>query len=331
MRNIKNNLLQLIATELKNMDEVFLADELRHIIEVGRLSQHRKLIHIDKKELYEEFYTEKLVGKAICTKKNYESVILNGFLGSLHPYISRENVFKYLASKEDKWSPATKNRNYRFIKSFLKFIYEKGYDFKDLAKLIEVPKRGDKKQYVPTDEDIKKFFSIMPKIYKNTKDLLRYQTLFKIYIKTGLRRSELLSIGIKNIDFIRERILLKKTKNKDEAYIYVDHELKMLLKTYISELAITSGPLMIGKRGRALEKSTIYKVFHRIREEARLPDGFTIHGFRRYFADKCRREGVDIHTIKEIMRHKDINTTHKYVDVKVEEKRKALSKIKTNF
>ncbi len=330
MRSTKKNLLNLIITELKDRNEIFLSDELRHLIEVGRLSRYKDLAHVSKVELYEEFTTEKMVNKAPATKKNYRSVILNGFLEYLYPNIKRENVFLYLGSKEG-WAPVTKNRNYRFIRNFLKFLHEKGYIMKDLAKLIEVPKKVKKEQYVPNDEDIKKFFSVMPKIYKNKNDLLRYQTLFKFYIKTGLRRDEPLNIEIKDINFIRERIHLKKTKNKDEDYINMDQELTDLLKIYIKELGLIDGPLMIGKGGRAIERSVIYKVFHRIREEAGLPKGFTIHGFRRYFADKSRREGVDIHVLKEMMRHKDINTTNGYVDVKTEEKRVALSKIRVNF
>ena len=330
MRSTKKYLINLIIAELKDKDEIILNDALRHIMETGRLSRYKSLAHVRKGELYEEFVSEKLLNKAPGTKKDYRSVILNGFL-ELHPNINSKNLFLYLGSKEDDWASATKNRNYRFIKNFLKYLYKKGYIMQDLAKSIEVPRKVKKKQYVPSDEDIKKFFSVMSKIYKNKNDLLRYQTFFKFYVKTGLRRDELLNINIKDIDFIRERIHLKKTKNKDEDYIDMDQELKDLLEIYIKKFGITEGPLMIGKGGKRIQRSVIYKVFHRIRKEAGLSDRFTIHGFRRYFADKCRREGVDIHVLKELMRHKDINTTHGYVDVKTEEKRRALSKIMVNY
>ena len=48
-------------------------------------------------------------------------------------------------------------------------------------------------------------------------------------------------------------------------------------------------------------------------------------------ADRARREGVDIYTLKELLRHKNIKTTFGYVDVKEKEKREALIKIKIDF
>lgn len=325
----KENLLNSILDELKDENESSLNDILRYVLDTKNSSGHKNLAHITREEIYEEFATEKLLNKAPGTKKDYRSVILNGLL-ELHPNINSKNLFRYLGSKES-WAPATKNRNYRLIKIFIKFLYEKGYIMQNLAELIEVPEKVKKKQYVPTDDDIKKFFSVMPKIFKNKYDLLKYQTFFKIYLKLGLRRDEGINIGFDDVDLVGEKIHLKETKNGDEVDIEMDDELRDLLEVYIKKLEITHGPLITGKRGKRLQRSVVYKVFHRIREEAELPKGFTIHGFRRYFADKLRREGVDIHILKELMRHKDINTTHGYVNVKAEEKKNAIRKIKFDF
>ena len=249
----------------------------------------------------------------------------------LHPDISKKNILKYKKSKENIWSNATKCRNYILINIFLKFLYENKYTTEDLSKIIEIPRRIEKKQYFPIDEDMTKFFKTLRNIYKDEKDFLRYDTCFRLYAKTAFRKTELISIDAGDIDFVKEWIYLKKTKNKDEVYFLMDKELKDLIKTYMDKLNITEGPLLIGKGGRRIQASVIYKVFTRIKEKGGLPEGFTIHGFRRYFGDRGRREGVDIFELQELLRHKDIKTTLRYVDVTEKEKREALAKIKINF
>ncbi len=331
MNSTKENLLNSIMHELAGENEISINNTLGFVLNEKKSVRLKDLAKITKEEIYDEFATEKLVDKSPGTKKDYKSVILNGFLGSLYPNISRENILKYRKNKEHIWSSATKCRNYGLIKNFLKFLYENGYRMIDLSKAIEIPKRVEKKQYFPTDEDMAKFFGTTRDIYKNEKDFLRYDNLFRIYAKTGFRKTELISIDVKDIDFVKDRIHLKKTKNRDEAYFLIDEELKDLIKIYIEKLNIKEGPLMIGKSGRRIQASVIYKVFCRIREEAQLPEGFTIHGFRRYFADRARREGVDVYTLKELLRHKDVKTTLRYVDVTEKEKREALAKIKIDF
>ncbi len=331
MNSTKENLLDSINYELSDSDEIALSDALRYILDAKNSSAHKNLTQIKKQDLYDEFAIEKLVDKSLSTKKDYKSVVLNGFLGSLYPNISRENIVKYRAGKEHIWSNATKCRNYGLINNFLKFLYEKRYIREDLSRIIEIPKRVDKKQYFPTDEDMAKFFSTMRMIYKNENDYLHYDILFRLYAKTAFRKTELISIDVEDIDFTKESIYLKKTKNKDEVYFLMDEELKDLLKSYIEKLNITEGPLLVGKGGRRIQTSVIHKVFIRIREEAQLPKGFKVHGFRRYFADRARREGVDVYILKELLRHKDVKTTLKYVDVVEKEKREALAKIKIDF
>ncbi len=317
--------------ELKDVNEITLSDVLRYILDERNSTKHKDLTQIKKQDLFNEFATEKLVDKSLSTKKDYKSVILNGFLDSLYPNISGENILKYKESKEHIWSSATKCRNYGLIKNFLKFLYKKRYTVEDLSQTIEIPRKVEKKQYFPTDEDMAKFFGTLRKIYKNEKDFLRYDTLFRLYAKTAFRKTELISIGVEDINFVKEWIYLKKTKNGDEIYFLMDEELKDLLKTYIEKLNIKEGPLMIGKGGRRIQASVIYKVFMKIKEEAQLPEGFKIHGFRRYFADRARREGIGVYTLKELLRHKDVKTTLRYVDVTEKEKREALAKIKIDF
>ncbi len=284
MNSTKENLSNSIMYELRDENEIFLNSALRYILDAKNSTRLKDLTKTKKEDLYDEFTTEKLVDKSLGTKKDYKSVILDGFLARLYPNISKENILKYKQSKESIWSNATKCRNYGLIKNLLKFLYEARYLEEDLSKTIKIPRKVEKKQYCPTDEDMTIFFQAMRNIYKNEKDLLRYDTLFRCYAKTGFRKTELISIEVKDIYFIKESIYLKKTKNKDEVYFPMDEELKNIIEIYTKKLNVMEGPLFIGKGGKQIQTSVIHKVFFKIKEEGDLPKNFTIHGFRRYFA-----------------------------------------------
>jgi integrase len=62
------------------------------------------------------------------------------------------------------------------------------------------------------------------------------------------------------------------------------------------------------------------------REECEL---FTLHALRRTYATSLARSGVDIHGIKDLLGHSDIQTTMAYLGaMKSEEKRKAIDRVK---
>jgi integrase len=331
MNSTRENLLDSVRFELSTENELTINEALTFILKAKKTARLKDLTKIDKDDLYNEFGMEYLVDKSEGTKKDYRSVILKGFLEEVHPDISKENILNYKKSKENIWSNATKCRNYRLLNIFLRFLYENKYTSEDLSQIIEIPKRVEKKQYFPTDDDMAKFFKTLRKIYRNEKDFLRYDTLFRLYAKTAFRKTELTSIDAGDIDFKQEWIHLKKTKNGDEVYFAMDEELKDLIGNYMEKLNIKEGPLLIGKGGRRIQSSVIHKIFTRIKTEAGLPKKFTIHAFRRYFANRARKEGVDLYTLKDLLRHKDVKTTFKYLDITDKEKRQALARIKIDF
>jgi len=155
-----------------------------------------------------------------------------------------------------------------------------------------------------------------------------YQTLFKLYIKTGSRRTELLNLNIEDIDFETGRIIIRKTKNKDVKIINMDDNLRQVIKCYLSHFKYQSGPLFRGTQGNRLCKQSLMNVFNKIKTRAGLPKEFKIHSFRRFFINELRKNHVDIATIQKLAGHRDIRTTEIYCNVSDEEKVRAIESIR---
>ena len=81
---------------------------------------------------------------------------------------------------------------------------------------------------------VKQFIDSIKFTFIDKDEILKYEILFKLYIKTGCRRNELLNLNVEDIDFETGRIIIKKTKNKDVKIINMDDNLKQVIKCYLS-------------------------------------------------------------------------------------------------
>ncbi len=320
----ENSLINLIDTELKQLDQVKLSEIYTYILKYISSNSRKDLKEIKKEDLLDNYINSKL-DISDNTIKNYKST-LSCFLDYLYPNINKDTLMAYLR-KNIKWSSNTKNRNYIFIKNFLSYLHKYGYLDENLSEFIKIPKKQKTVKFVPNDSQINLFFLAIKKIFKD-EEKLRFLTIFLIYGKTGLRLYELINLNYEDLDFENNRIYLKHTKNGDNDYVSMDDQLRVTLKKYIIRFNIKNGALIIGKGGKRINKNVINDNLKKIVREAGLPKEFTAHTFRRFFIDKNRRAKVDIFLLGELARHKDLNTTRAYLNVSEEEKREAISNIK---
>ncbi len=276
------------------------------------------LSEISKEELLDEFIKEKHIVSKRSTIKAYNSVLMN-LLSNIYPNIDKNNLLGYLNEKKDKWSASTMKRNCIVLKVFLSFLNSNRYIKDDLASIILVPKRKVTYQFVPTDSDVVKLFGEIDSLYKDEEDKIRFKNIFTIYAETGFRLQELIGLDIEDIDFENNKLVLRDTKNGDDAEVVLNDRLVGLLKEHIGYFKIDKGPLIIGKARRRINKNVICDNLKKLVAKAGLSKNFSVHAFRRYFIDKMRRGGADINVIKEVARHKDINTTNGYCQVREEE------------
>jgi len=322
-REIRKN---LIISNLNGLDEASLSNIDTYILQIKNSKSRKEIINTRKKDLIGEFLNHK-IDIADNTIKNYQSV-LSCFLRYTYPNINRDTVLAYLRKLKNKWSQNTKRRNYIFIRNFLIHLYKCGYLAGDLSDIIPIPKKNRTDKYIPDDNEINSFFVTQKKMYRNDSDRLRYFTIFSIYTKLGLRLYELINLNYQDIDFEHNKVHLNLTKNGDKTNMPMDDQLKEIIKDYINKFDIKGGVLIRGKGGRRINKNVVSNNLKRIVEKSGLPKKFTVHAFRRYFIDKQSRSNTNVFLLSELARHKDLNTTRGYLNVKEEDKRSAISNIK---
>lgn len=140
---------------------------------------------------------------------------------------------------------------------------------------------------------------------------IRDRALVMLLFKTGVRRKELISMDVDDINWRNQSILLKPTAKRTNRLVFFDDEAEDLLRRWLNarEMRAKSGEpaLWIGTRGR-MGASGIDRIIHLAAVRACLHDSespdmedhFSAHSCRHWFTTHLRRAGMTREFIQEL-------------------------------
>jgi len=121
---------------------------------------------------------------------------------------------------------------------------------------------------------------------------------------TGMRRSEILRLRWIDIDFQNGRIFIPKSKNGDSRIIYLNNSAVAVLKSLTQTKAVD---LLFPH----LEGPAVSMAFSRACRGLQISD-FRFHDLRHTAASWLRMSGADIHTVAQLLGHKDLRMAARY-------------------
>jgi integrase len=123
----------------------------------------------------------------------------------------------------------------------------------------------------------------------------------------GMRRSELLGLRWLNVDPPHGRVLLSQTKNGDSRVVYLNETAKAAVRSLPFDQDTRSTDLLfVGLTGERVSMA-----FQRACKAAKISD-FRFHDLRHTAASWLRMKGVDIHTVAQLLGHKDLRMAARY-------------------
>lgn len=140
----------------------------------------------------------------------------------------------------------------------------------------------------------------------------------------GLRISEALSLRYG--DRPQGETLTITGKGNKQRQVPVLPIVRQALEEYIAACPHTlgaSGPLFLGKRGKALDPAMFQLALRKLRARLNLPETTTPHAFRHSFATHLLSAGGDLRSIQELLGHASLSTTQRYTHVDKERLLKA--------
>ena len=123
-------------------------------------------------------------------------------------------------------------------------------------------------------------------------------------VSTGMRRGEILGLRFLDVDLSNHRIMLPQTKNGEGRIVYLNE-----MATMVFDSMPAGNPA-----DRVFAAWTGVKVtsaFEKARKELKLAD-FRFHDLRHTAASWMRMAGADIHTVAQLLGHKDLRMAARY-------------------
>lgn len=145
------------------------------------------------------------------------------------------------------------------------------------------------------------------------------KNLIYLYLATGMRRSELLNIERKDIDFENNEILVRGEKTKNS---YRTIQVKpQVLKLF-------------PKKEKPFKEWTASKVNHTFKDITKILhiSGISIHSLRHTFATRCIEQGIEMVVVQKWLGHASITMTmDTYTHIEKDFKQQSANKLEYNF
>lgn len=227
-------------------------------------------------------------------------------------YPTRTSIIDFRDYLRENYSSCTVNSYMTSIKALFKYL-ELNNKYENIARDIKGAKYSTtpKKQVLSLEQT--------KEIYNSLLDV-RERALFSLLITTGLRGIEVARAKIEDIKIHNGEIVLwvqcKKHDSKDE-YVKLSSQVLDDIKNYIGNR--TSGYIFIStsnnSKGNGVSTTTLRKTIKSIFKRFGLnDDSFSLHSTRRTSATIMYQNGVDIHSIQQVLHHISSNTTARYIN-----------------
>jgi integrase/recombinase XerD len=151
----------------------------------------------------------------------------------------------------------------------------------------------------------------MAKIINSTMDI-RDKTIITLLAKTGIRRNELITLDVEDIDWVEQRIRLKPAHKRTNRIVFFDDETAVILHRWLkvrkARKIKDATALFISEWGTRINRNGIYQVvteaagrvgLHNPKSEL-MEDHFSPHCCRHWFTTHLRRAGMSREFIQEL-------------------------------
>lgn len=126
-------------------------------------------------------------------------------------------------------------------------------------------------------------------------------------VSTGMRRGEIINLRYLDVDMANRRIMLPQTKNGEMRIVYLNEMATMVFKSVGWNEETRSGDLIFAN----WTPDQVSVAFGRICRELKIVD-FRFHDLRHTAASWLRMSGADIHTVAQLLGHKDLRMAARY-------------------
>ncbi|RNC28722.1 MAG: Tyrosine recombinase XerD [Candidatus Dichloromethanomonas elyunquensis] len=234
------------------------------------------------------------------------------------------DIMDFMLSEKTKGRSAKSLARYgAAIKGFYGYLLQEDKIKDDPTAYLSMPKIEQKLPHVVGESSLHKALS-----RGKTDTLLRQrdQTMIEVLYGSGLRVSELVSLGVNDLSLDMGYIRCRGKGNK-ERIVPAGQQALNLLQNYISvsrpqfllrnqKPSVTDrNTLFLNAAGKKLTRQGVWQILKKWGKQNGIAENIYPHIFRHSFATHLLDHGADLRSVQEMLGHADISTTQIYTHV----------------
>lgn len=221
----------------------------------------------------------------------------------------------FLALEQRGRNPGGVHASWRCVKAFLLWWEREAEpeNWKNPIRKVAAPKIStdplpgvsvdDFKKLVATCKDGRDFFD------------LRDRAIFLTLFDCGVRRNELISINIGDVNLQTGQIWIHKGKGNKRRAVYIGAKSRRAITRYLRKRGQVKpiDPLWVIHAGTRMSEDGLRQMVVNRSKKAGLAKVPGLHDFRRAFALECLRSGMDVFTLQRLMGHSSLAILRRYL------------------
>ena len=231
--------------------------------------------------------------------------------------VSEPDLLNVLAKRFDRGYRTTSSARWlSCIKGFYRHSLARGRIARDPAAHIEHPALG---RPLPGSLSESQIVALLKAPDTETPIGLRDRAMLELLYATGLRISELVSLGLASVN-LRQGVVRVVGKGGKERLVPVGEEALAWIERFVRDgrqplSGAGTEALFPSRRGRAMTRQTFWYAVKRYALKAGIDRSISPHTLRHAFATHLLNHGADLRAVQMMLGHADLSTTQIYTHV----------------
>ena len=218
------------------------------------------------------------------------------------------------------YKDATVARKIAAVKSFFSFLTAEGVVPMDPTEALTTPRVG---KSLPKALSVREIDELLEQPRKrSTPEAKRDKAMLELLYATGMRVSELVSLGLDSIELRNNRATVRCVgKGGKERLIPIHEQAVHALRVYLQDArpelcrSRREKGLFINRRGERLTRQGFWLILKNYAKAANIAGDVTPHTLRHSFATHMLRGGAPLRSVQELLGHANISTTQIYTQL----------------
>jgi integrase/recombinase XerC len=234
----------------------------------------------------------------------------------------------------EQYSAATMARKIATLRSFYKWADRRGLCAGNPMTVIRTPRQAKRLPKAITIDQIERLLSA-PGEHEvlGRRDRAMLETLYS----TGIRVSELVGLGLEDLDLAGEALRVR-GKGKKERIVPLGSHAIRAVQRYLEMLKndakfgplVRDGgvrlPLFVNKHGGRLSSRSVRRKLDKYLKQVGLDPSISPHTLRHSFATHLLDNGADLRSVQELLGHQSLSTTQVYTHLTTQRMQDAYNK-----